>query len=83
MKHICYSFLTTHEVAERLGVSESLLKRWRGQGQGPRYVTLGTRLVRYSPADIQTYLDTLARIPCAPAKAEETEGCTDENRSAQ
>ena len=63
--------LTTRVVAEELGVSESLLKRWRSTGQGPRFVMLGARMVRYRRADLQTYMEDLRQKSCTP-EVEET-----------
>lgn len=45
-------FLTTREVAQRLGVSPSTLSRWRKQGIGPDFVMFSSRTVRYSPASM-------------------------------
>jgi predicted DNA-binding transcriptional regulator AlpA len=53
--------LDTKDAAKELGISESLLKRWRTEGQGPRFITLGPRMIRYAPEDIQAYIDGLAR----------------------
>ncbi len=39
-------FLTTIEVAAKLGVSEATLRGWRVVSKGPKYVKLG-RWVRY------------------------------------
>lgn len=47
-----------------LNVSPALLKKWRGKGEGPRFLVLGERLVRYSAEDLQAYLETLKRKSC-------------------
>ena len=54
------SLLTPHEVASKLGVTVSLLGRWRAHGKGPPWVALGTRRVAYSEG---------GREVQAPAKA--------------
>jgi hypothetical protein len=42
--------------AERLGCSVALVRKWRLFGEGPAYVKVG-RLVRYSQADIEAFLN--------------------------
>lgn len=44
------------EVAERLGVGERTLERWRGTGEGPRYVSLTRKTVRYDAAAIASFI---------------------------
>lgn len=50
--------LTTKQVAELTGMSESWFEhqRWLGGDEGPRYVKIG-RSVRYRSADVQEWLD--------------------------
>jgi len=48
--------LTPAEVAERLGISESTLKRQRIQGQGPPAVYLSARTIRYREQAVATWL---------------------------
>jgi predicted DNA-binding transcriptional regulator AlpA len=55
------ALLDTKEASQILGISPSLLKRWRQDGLGPRFVLLGPRLVRYSVEDIEAYTKTLPR----------------------
>ena len=51
--------LTSKEVAVQLGITEGTLRNWRYEGEGPQYVKLRKRLVRYRPADVQAYIDAL------------------------
>lgn len=44
------------EVAEELGVSVGTVRRWRLFGRGPRFVKVGGTAVRYSRADVETWL---------------------------
>jgi predicted DNA-binding transcriptional regulator AlpA len=49
--------LNEREVARRLGVSVATTRRWRMEGQGPRYVKVSKSAVRYRPEDLRAYLD--------------------------
>lgn len=49
------------QTALYLGVSVSTLRRWRLVGSGPVYRKLNGS-VRYSPIDIQKFIDDCARI---------------------
>ena len=51
--------LTSQEVADQLGITEGTLRNWRYEGEGPKYVKLRKRLVRYRLADVQAYVDAL------------------------
>lgn len=45
------TFLSTNQLAERLGLSPGTLANWRSLGKGPRWVKVG-RSVRYRSADV-------------------------------
>jgi predicted DNA-binding transcriptional regulator AlpA len=49
--------LTDSEVAALLGASLQTVRNWRWRGEGPRFVKLGGRMVRYRPADVQAFID--------------------------
>ena len=49
--------LTTRQVAEWLGVGHQTLERWRGRGEGPPFVRLPGRAVRYRGEDVQAFVD--------------------------
>lgn len=48
--------LNEREAAHTLGCSAALLRKWRRVGGGPRYCKIGS-LVRYSEADLATYIE--------------------------
>ena len=50
------NLLTPEEVAVRLGVSRKALERWRGTGDGPRFVRLGHKTVRYRVEDVEVFV---------------------------
>jgi predicted DNA-binding transcriptional regulator AlpA len=45
------------KTAEFLGCTEAALALWRKKRQGPSYVRLGMRLVRYPLRDLLTWLE--------------------------
>lgn len=53
------ALLTGEEVAVILGVTPGTLRTWRYLAQGPKYVKLSNRWVRYKPEDVQEYIDSL------------------------
>jgi predicted site-specific integrase-resolvase len=53
--------LTALQAAERLGVPASLLERWRGTGEGPAYIKLSGKYVRYQQADLEAFVEARRR----------------------
>ncbi len=51
------SALNEREAAAMLGCSIALLRKWRLFGEGPTYIKLGRRLVRYRQEDLTAFLD--------------------------
>lgn len=49
-------YLTTSELAQHLGTSESYLKALRRRGEGPEFVRLSGRLVRYDSGRVMDWL---------------------------
>ncbi len=49
--------MTTKEVAEDLGLTENALAIWRHRGEGPKYIKISRRAVRYRESDIQEWLE--------------------------
>ena len=47
--------LTEKAVADRLDVTTRTLQRWRVTGQGPAWVRIGPRMVRYSETDVSAW----------------------------
>ena len=50
--------------AEILGVKESCLEQWRCRRQGPPFLKIGKKLVRYRAAELAAWLDSRA-VPTA------------------
>ncbi|MFE7802872.1 helix-turn-helix transcriptional regulator [Nocardia sp. NPDC057440] len=58
---------TTEEVARMLSVDASSLRRWRTARppQSPPFVQVSDRVVRYSAADVESYLQSKRVDPMA------------------
>ena len=53
-----FVMLTDIQVAERLGISVSTVRRWRlMNGQGPRWRRVGGASIRYHVSDVEAYLE--------------------------
>lgn len=52
---------TPAALGERLGLSVGALAQMRYRGNGPKFIKLGGRQIRYSEADVQTWLDQQTR----------------------
>jgi predicted DNA-binding transcriptional regulator AlpA len=59
--------MTTDEVAGYLGVNKKTLDRMRGRGDGPRYLRLTKKIIRYSRADVEEFLNSRKRANTAQA----------------
>lgn len=53
--------LTTAEAATLLAVSSRTLEGWRAKLVGPRYMKLSDNVVRYSPKDLEAWLEESAQ----------------------
>jgi predicted site-specific integrase-resolvase len=53
--------LTAPQAAERLGVPVSVLERWRGSGEGPAYIKLSGKYVRYQDEDLEAFVEANRR----------------------
>ncbi len=51
--------MTESELARRASVSVAVLRKWRREGKGPRFLKLG-RLVRYLVGDVDDWLQSHA-----------------------
>ena len=49
--------LDEREAATILSASVKTLRNWRWRGAGPRFRKIGLRMVRYSRADLQTFVE--------------------------
>jgi predicted DNA-binding transcriptional regulator AlpA len=59
------ALLLPQDVAEQLGVSRKALERWRCTGEGPRFVRLGHKTIRYRPEDIDAFIGGNVRASTA------------------
>ncbi len=50
------AFLTTHEIAQYLRVTPLTLKNWRRDGEGPPWIRLGPKMIRYPVLGLTDYL---------------------------
>ena len=51
------NLLDERQVASILSVSVSTLRNWRWRGEGPAFIKVGSRLVRYRPDDLQAFVN--------------------------
>lgn len=49
--------LDENEAATTLNVAVQTLRNWRWKGEGPRYVKVGARLVRYRRSDLAAFVE--------------------------
>lgn len=61
--HNIEPLLTPDEVAQMLGMKPSTLVRWRRLKQGPPYVRVGHRTVRYQPEAVRAWMDSRTGRP--------------------
>ena len=60
--------LSEKRLARRWGLSHRTLERWRGTGEGPRFLKIGGRVV-YRKADIKAYEATQLRSRTLPPRS--------------
>lgn len=53
--------LTPQVLAERLAVSVKTLERWRLQGEGPPFVRVSRKVIRYRSSDIVRFIENQVR----------------------
>ena len=58
--HEYRKMLSTSSAAEYLGIGKSTLDKWRLIGAGPKFCTLGRRIV-YDPADLEAFANARKR----------------------
>ncbi len=51
-------FLTEKEVSERLRVAPRTLSNWRSKREGPVFLKVGKRMVRYRASDVEAFSAT-------------------------
>ena len=60
---MCTVLLNEKDAAKRLQVSVGLLRKWRGNGQGPRIIRMD-RCIRYACEDLDSFVQQ-HRVPTA------------------
>lgn len=50
------ALLTTEDVAALLKVKPATLKQWRHARKGPKFISLGRRMVRYRRSDVDEWI---------------------------
>lgn len=55
-----------------LNIKPVTLKVWRIRGQGPRWVKIGPKTVRYHMADIHAFISSASRAALASSKLRTT-----------
>lgn len=48
--------LTTKQAAKALNLHPSTLEKWRWRGEGPPFVKLGTKAVRYTKTALEAFM---------------------------
>lgn len=59
--------LRAKSLAERIGVTEQCLAKWRLEGRGPRFIRVQRRIM-YDPTDVAAWLDA-RRVNSTSAEA--------------
>ena len=54
--------LSERQTARTLTVSTATLRHWRATGQGPPWIRLGKRLVRYPSDKLREWIERQARV---------------------
>ncbi len=57
--------LTPAEAAQRMRVTDRVLERWRSNGEGPRYVRLSRKSIRYRIEDLDSFITAGVRAHTA------------------
>ena len=63
------TMLTTPQAALRLSVSPRTLETWRLRRQGPAWVAIGRRAVRYRASAVERWIVGRTVDPAAPSNA--------------
>ena len=65
--------LTEEEAAQTLGFTARFLQNRRHRGDGPRYVRISARAIRYRPEDLAAFAAKLVRTSTSDPGAEADE----------
>lgn len=60
-----FDLLTEAEAAEMLGMAKGTLRNWRHSGQGPKYLIVGARVIRYRTSDLLEFVERQTVDPSA------------------
>ena len=55
-------YLTPNAVAQRLGVKTHTLAKWRVSGDGPLFVRVSPRMIRYVESDVDEWMASRVRL---------------------
>jgi predicted DNA-binding transcriptional regulator AlpA len=58
-----HRILTPHEAAEKAGVTPAELAALMTSDDGPAYIAMGPRLIRYLEVDVETWMRERAQPP--------------------
>jgi len=56
------SYISAQTLAKMLGISPETPRIWRQRKQGPPYVKLGGRCVRYGVSDVEAWVKSLGKV---------------------
>ena len=51
------TYLNSEQAAEYLGISTATLKNWRKRGDGPPFIKVNARVIRYLRCDLDAWMD--------------------------
>ncbi len=63
-----HNFLTPDQLSELLQVPVGVLAQWRCRGEGPKFIKLGGKHVRYSKQALDEYLNDQERSATQPRR---------------
>lgn len=66
--------LSPEETAEYLGVSKDHLRRLRRSGEGPAWIRVSERVVRYKLSDLQSWVEARREVGREEASGEASGG---------
>jgi predicted DNA-binding transcriptional regulator AlpA len=53
----CNPLLTEKDVGHLLNLTPSCLQAWRLKGDGPPFIRISAKCIRYRPADVETWIE--------------------------
>lgn len=64
-----HEYLNTHDAAKVIGLSEQTLRKYRVQGNGPRFAKVNARVIRYRLADLRDWMEGRPFVTSTSEKA--------------